>query len=77
MVTSVLKRTQVSRKVSFLLDSVSVRVPGVEMLYIIYVQFREGVIHAPKPDFRWSGEVGQRFSFKLLHPEVGNYRGYW
>jgi len=51
MVTSVLIRTQVSRKVSFLLDSVSVRVPGVEMLYIIYVQFRESVIHAPKPDF--------------------------
>ena len=77
MVTSVLIRTQVSRKVSFLLDSVSVRAPGVEMLYIIYVQFREGVIHAPKPDFRWSGEVGQRFSFKLLQPDVGNYRGYW
>lgn len=42
----------VSRKGSFPLDSVSVRVPGVEMLYIIYVQFGEGVIHAPKPDFR-------------------------
>ena len=69
MVTSVLIRTQVSRKGSFPLDSVSVRVPGVEMLYIIYVQFGEGVIHAPKPDFRWSGEVGQRFSFKLVHLE--------
>ena len=39
MVTSVLIRTQVSRKGSFPLDSVFVRVPGVEMLYIIYVQF--------------------------------------
>lgn len=77
MVTSVLIRTQASRKGSFPLDSVSVRVPGVEMLYIIYVQFGEGVIHAPKPDFRWSGKVGQRFSFKLLQLEVGNYSGYW
>lgn len=42
----------VSRKGSFPLDSVSVRVPGVEMLYIIYVQFGEGVVHAPKSDFR-------------------------
>ena len=42
MVTSVLIRTQASRKGSFPLDSVSVRVPGVEMLYIIYVQFGEG-----------------------------------
>ena len=64
MVTSVLIRTQVSRKVSFLLDSVSVRVPGVEILFIIYVQFREGVIHAPN---QISGGLGKLDNASLLN----------
>lgn len=46
---SSLIRTQVSRKGSFPLDFVSVQVLGVEMLreilYVIYVQSGEGVIH--------------------------------
>ena len=37
-----------------------------ELLYVIFVNLGEGVVHERKPDFGWSGADGQCLSSNVL-----------